>query len=212
MTDVWTNRLSDYMDDELSPSERSALEQHLAGCEACRATVAALAAVIAEAHALQDEPPSRDLWPGVAATIDRAPRRVVFSMSQLIAASVFIALVSGLTVWVAMGRDALAPAEKFAAAVAAPPAAQVVPVASAPYDRAVTDLLQSLDEGRKHLDPKTIEVLERSLGAIDRAIGDASAALDSDPNNVFLTTHLARERQRKLALLRQAQELSARLQ
>ena len=78
------------------------------------------------------------------------------------------------------------------------------------YDRAVADLLQSLDEGRKKLSPRTIEVMERSLGTIDRAIAEAGAALEQDPGNVFLSLHLARERQRKLGLLRQVHDLTER--
>ncbi len=52
--------------------------------------------------------------------------------------------------------------------------------------------------------------MERSLTTVDRAIAEASAALDQDPGNVFLSLHLARERQRKLALLRQVQNLAER--
>jgi hypothetical protein len=87
-----------------------------------------------------------------------------------------------------------------------------VSVGEATYDRAVSDLLRALDEGRNQLSPKTIEVMERSLTTVDRAIAEARAALDQDPGNVFLTLHLARERQRKLALLRQVQTLSERPQ
>jgi len=53
-------------------------------------------------------------------------------------------------------------------------------------------------------------VMERSLSTVDRAIAEASAALDQDPGNVFLSLHVARERQRKLALLRQVQSLAER--
>ena len=35
--DQWTNRLSDYLDDELPPQERAGLEAHLASCAECAA-------------------------------------------------------------------------------------------------------------------------------------------------------------------------------
>jgi hypothetical protein len=76
------------------------------------------------------------------------------------------------------------------------------------YDRAVADLLRTLDAGRGTLGPRTIDVVERSLGTIDRAIAEATDALAKDPGNVFVSVHLARERQRKLALLRQVRSLS----
>ena len=39
MTDQWTDRLSEYLDGELLTGERTALEEHLVGCAACRATL-----------------------------------------------------------------------------------------------------------------------------------------------------------------------------
>ena len=42
MSDVWTDRLSEYLDDELPPGERVALEGHLAQCAECSATLADL--------------------------------------------------------------------------------------------------------------------------------------------------------------------------
>jgi len=37
MQDEWTDRLSEYLDGELSDEERCAVESHLAGCERCAA-------------------------------------------------------------------------------------------------------------------------------------------------------------------------------
>ena len=37
MHDTWNDRLSEYLDGELEPRERAALETHLAGCVECRA-------------------------------------------------------------------------------------------------------------------------------------------------------------------------------
>ena len=208
MSDPWTDRLSEYVDGDLTDAERQQLERHLEVCASCRATVTELRTVVAEARRLEDVPPVRDLWPAVARSASRPSRRVSISFVELLAASVFIALVSGLTVWVLTARGRVStPAPATEAAV-------VVPVSSggATYDRAVADLLQSLDEGRRQLSPRTIEVMERSLGTIDRAIAEASAALEQDPGNVFLSLHLARERQRKLALLRQVQNVAERAQ
>jgi anti-sigma factor RsiW len=208
MSDTWTDRLSEYIDGDLTEAECLELERHLEGCPSCRTTVTELKAVVARARGLEDVPPSLDLWPGVARSAGRRSRRVSVSFLELIAASVFIAFISGLTVWVVTGRDRAAVPSSASSSTS--PA--VVPVSSggATYDRAVADLLQALDEGRKQLSPRTIEVMERSLTTVDRAITEASAALDQDPGNVFLSLHLARERQRKLALLRQVQDLAER--
>ena len=39
MSDQWTDRLSEYLDDELPPDERAALEAHLRQCVACGAVL-----------------------------------------------------------------------------------------------------------------------------------------------------------------------------
>ena len=208
MSDIWIDRLSEYVDGDLTAGEGLELERHLESCSSCRTTVSELKAVVARARSLEDLPPSHDLWPAVARSAKRPSRRVSISFVELIAASLFIAFISGLTVWVVTGRDR----EVAPGAAASPTGGAIVPVSTggATYDRAVADLLQALDEGRKQLSPRTIDVMERSLTTVDRAIAEASAALDQDPGNVFLSLHLARERQRKLALLRQVQSLAER--
>src|SRR5439155_1718540 len=82
-------------------AERTALEAHLAGCEACRTTLEELRRVVARARALDDRPPAADLWPGIAEQIGvssgahqvvslaerRTRRRVAFTVPQLAAAA-----------------------------------------------------------------------------------------------------------------------------
>jgi tetratricopeptide (TPR) repeat protein len=75
------------------------------------------------------------------------------------------------------------------------------------YDEAIADLEQALDAGRADLDPGTIKILEANLDAIDKAIDQSRRALAADPANVYLNSHLADARQRKLALLRRATAL-----
>src|SRR5437867_8055233 len=73
MNDQWTDRLSEYLDDELSSAEVTALEAHLGACASCRATLDELRRVVARARALDDRPPATDLWPGIATGIGLAP-------------------------------------------------------------------------------------------------------------------------------------------
>src|SRR5688500_2799827 len=107
MHDEWNDRLSEYLDGELEPPDRAALETHLAGCEACRADLADLRAVVSRARSVPDRAPSADLWPGVAARIGTAPRqalirrRFAFTLPQLVAASLALIVASGGMVWVA---------------------------------------------------------------------------------------------------------------
>jgi len=219
MEDIWTTRLSEYLDDELPAGDRAALEAHLATCRACGDTLAGLRAVVARAGALTPRPPAADLWPGIEPRLGardnvvplRQPRtrHFSFTLSQLVAASLALMVVSGSGVWIIQhgGRATSGPA------VAAEPAStgRALPV-SLPdprYDEAIADLEQALESGRAQLDPQTVKVLEDNLKAIDQAIEQSRQALEQDPANIYLNNHLADARQRKLALLRRATALAS---
>jgi hypothetical protein len=75
------------------------------------------------------------------------------------------------------------------------------------YGAAVADLERVLADGRGQLDSSTVRVIEQNLQAIDRAIAQAQRALEADPANLYLNTHLAETMRRKLDLLRQAAAL-----
>ncbi len=81
--------------------------------------------------------------------------------------------------------------------------------ADAQFNAAVSDLERILREERGRLDPRTVLILERNLKAIDAAINEARMALDQDPANQFLNSHLADARRRKIDLLRHATELAS---
>jgi anti-sigma factor RsiW len=218
MNDQWTDRLSEYLDGELAAPDRAALDTHLASCAVCAATLAELRAVVARASALTPRPPAADLWPaietrlerratGVAAFPARPARRFSFTVPQLVAAGLALMVVSGGGVWVLQhgGRGTELP--RVAATSDAAPAAMPVALADPRYDEAIADLQQALEAGRAQLDPGTINVLETNLQAIDTAIEQSRRALASDPANVYLHSHLAEARQRKLALLRRGVDL-----
>ena len=223
MSDHWTDRLSEYLDGELLTGERTALEQHLLGCEACRATLAELRRVVARAQALDDTPPAADLWPAIARRIGagtasdvtdlgvyRARRRISVTVPQLAAAGIALMLVSGSVVW-----KVLSPGATPVAVTPAPPAIAPVPDGApaawsgdASYDLVIARLEQLLAEHRTALDTATVRVLEKNLEIIDRAIAEARAALAADPASAYLNHHLARTMRRKVDLLRQASALA----
>ena len=209
MHDTWTDRLSEYIDDELQPGERLALEQHLLDCAACRAVIEDLQRVTARAREAEDTAPDRDLWPGIAPALAPAAvpeRRLSLSIPQALAASVLLVLVSGLTVWSYLERDrALA---GNATGAASETVMRPISFDDVRYDRAVADLMKVLVDAKGRLSPRTIAVIERNLQTIDRAIADARQALERDPADAFLASHLAEQRRVKLTLLRQARHLA----
>ena len=148
-----------------------------------------------------------------------ARRQVIFSLPQLALAATLLIAVSSAVAYVAANRAAgpqpiattarelpiLAMAEPMLA-----PSTDVTPAnfADAAFDRAVSDLERTLVEQRASLDPRTIVIIERNLAVIDEAIRQARAALDADPANPFLNSHLADARRRKLELLRRATSIA----
>ena len=223
MTDQWTDRLSAYLDDDVSPDERRALDFHLAECTVCRTVLEDLRQVRDRAGALPPLSPGRDLWPAIAARIQEAgrdpkprpragSRRLTFSIPQLIAAGIALMLGTGGAVWLGIRSGAVKGAPLTTAATAASTALSVRTAGASAlphYDAAVADLQQVLEKGRSRLDTATVRVLEQNLARIDRAIGEARQALVADPANVYLNGHLAETRMWKLELLRRAAALAS---
>jgi anti-sigma factor RsiW len=217
MTDQWTTRLSEYLDDELSAAERQELEQHLEGCDLCREILSELKAVVARAGRLEDREPDHDLWPGVRAAIAsrkvvamesrRPARRFTFSLPQLVAAAAALILVSGGTAY--FMSQPMVPGAEMVTAESLP-----VGVQSVSFDRkgradsAITELERILQEESGRLDTSTVRILAQNLALIDRAIGQAKAALESDPSNPYLNDHLARTMRKKIEVLRRAADLA----
>lgn len=174
--------------------------------------------LMAALDSLQERPPAADLWPGIAARLS-APEQskwtVSFTLPQLAMAATLLIAVSAGVSWLALTpRPAtVAPTEPAIRAVVEPagavqPDIQRASFADAQYDAAVADLERILREESQQLDPQTVMVIERNLRTIDAAIQEARAALDADPANTYLNSHLADARRRKLELLRRAAGLS----
>lgn len=69
MTDRFTDRLSEYLDGDLSPEDARRVEAHLGDCETCTRTLEELRGVVARAGAVTDRTVPDDLWPAIAARI-----------------------------------------------------------------------------------------------------------------------------------------------
>jgi anti-sigma factor RsiW len=119
MHEEWTEKLSDYVDGELSGADRRQVEAHLAGCAHCAGILDDLQRIVARARSIDARPPRADLWPAIAGRIGAAShgsagplrfpyaatavqlasRRVSLSLPQLAAAAVLLIAVSGGIVW-----------------------------------------------------------------------------------------------------------------
>lgn len=216
MNDQWTNRLSEYLDGELDNSERVALEAHLATCGHCVATLAELRQVVARAKTLEDRPPQRDLWLNISSNIRRSVvagrpasrpsrRRFSFSVPQLLAASIALALLSGGGVWMSLNSGTVTQPSQ-----ALRPGTPITPVTwVSRTDGAVAELQEALTRNESRLDTATARVVRENLAVIDKAIAEARAALQRDPGSQYLNLHLADTMRRKVELLRRINALVA---
>ena len=217
MKDIWTNRLSEYLDGELDATERAALEAHLASCGHCYATLAELRDVVAHAKTLVDREPAHDLWAGIRTGLTTdAPiplrrdrpvrRRFSLTVGQLLAASIALVLMSGSGMWLALRHETPRP----------------TPIDHLMNDRnmnrqarwtvqsdqAIADLQETLEANESKLDTATVRIVRENLAVIDRAIAQAQHALRRDPGNTYLNLHLAKAMRQKIELLRRANALA----
>jgi anti-sigma factor RsiW len=219
MSDRWTDRLSEYLDGELAPEERVALEAHLRGCPTCSELLGELRHVVTRARGLEDAMPEHDLWPGIADRIGAVrPLRAVrkgwtFTLPQLAAAGIALMAISGGAAWLLhpAGPAVVATAHtashnRTGTGIVLPASAHVRSTARG-YDAAVADLERVLQDGRGRLDTTTVRVIEKNLATIDSAIAQAQRAVAADSANLYLNAHLAETMRRKLELLRQAAAL-----
>jgi len=222
MSEHLNELLSAYVDDDVTAIERMKVDAHHAQCEQCSADLEGVRRVVRRAGSLDDLPPSKDLWAGIAerigdgSTRDVVPleprrRRIAFTVPQLAAAAVVLVTLSSGAATL-LERRGQAPSDAQATAPDSiinqrakfgSPEVQI----TSGYDAAIRDLQQMLSAKRGRLDTGTVRVVEQSLAVIDAAIRQARTALANDPNNPYLSNHLQRALDRKLDVLRHAAKL-----
>ena len=192
----WTDQLSDYLDDELTSDERSAVEKHLRGCAACAAVLDDLERLVAQARSAAPRPPVADLWGGIAARIEpagtgsasvpptappsrvtkfaaREPKRLAFTLPQLAAAAALLIAVSGGVTWrIASRSGSAAPAQ----------AAEAVGSASAP------DAVAAPATGTGANDFARVETIGMADAQYDAAVGDLEKALQAGRGRLDAST------------------------
>ena len=149
-----------------------------------------------------DIAPERDLWPEIAATIDRPrPRRWQPMFAQAAAVVVLIASSSGIT-WITMqestsdGPVVVSPDLMFESAS----------FGSQPlgpgFEDARDSLLAELEMELAKLSPAARQNIEANLKLIRDAITEMNIALEAEPDNTLLQERLLKTYQEELMLLR----------
>jgi hypothetical protein len=153
----------------------------------------------------KDVAPAHDLWSGVRARLDEAPRQgKSFGWPMALAAGVVAAAVSALLTWGLMREPAPATGP-LAGTVAAQP--EFVPVnygsnsAIGAEQLAARDaLLVQFRQSLERLSPKTREAVVANLAVIQRAADEIDAALAQDPASGLLNQLLVGAYQQELQL------------
>lgn len=219
--------LSELLDGDLPAQAAEEVETHLKECVTCSALLRDLAEVQRRARILMEQHPPRDLWPEIARAIqdetvgdpkvielhpwtrtETASRKRGFRLSyvQAAAAGVVLALFSGAA-GALLFQGPRHPTSGAGAVSGPAPWVEMVRTASPALGETameVARLEEMLDRNRDQLDPETVRVLEKNLSVIDRAIQESVRALEADPGNRFLESHLARSMEIRANYLREA--------
>jgi anti-sigma factor RsiW len=203
-------QLSDHLDQRPTAGDWQEIELHRAGCSECEARFRKLEALRASARVFPVEvAPPPALWHDVEARITQAMpsgRRLPTRFWHLAAAVLLAAFSSGVTLLIVRWttRAVVSPAAVPVTRAALTAAPHTV---DADYASAIRELNETLAKHRPELDPTTVAKVEASLRIIDLAITEARHALARDPANRTLIDLLAASYERKVELLRRANEL-----
>ncbi len=235
MSDKWMDRLSDYIDGEMTPAERALVEARLAEDAESAAALESLRRVVMRARALDDKvpPQAQQMWEGIAKRIGvKTPEtenavtmlharrwwstgRLSLSVPQLLAAGIALVLLSGGGAMVLRGPasplDGPIAGDGITAAEAPVVEASFVSVGAARLEQAVADLATVLEREREFLDPATVRIVEDNLAIIDQAIERSLRALAADPESEYLRMHLELAMRHKLTLLQGVTAISSAL-
>jgi len=221
-----TEELSDYLDGHLSRDRSREMEEHLLGCVRCASILRDLREIQSMARSLPDQAPPEDLWPKISSSIssgedqgaqvirlhpreageerDTPARRLRLSYIQAAAAALILALFSGsVGAFLASSRGPQPPAGAAMEVEWLEAAGRTSPELTG-VAREIHALEERLARYGGDLDPETVRLLQKNLAIIDEAIGDSFRALEEDPGNPFLESHLARTMRKKATFLREA--------
>ena len=228
MTDhVSFERMNDALDGLLPSSEMAPIERHLEACAACRNDFAGLSETVRAVSSLPREARAPDdAWEAIASRIDgeapgvevekvpvyrlpvaeRSRRLVTFSVPQLAAAGIAVALVSASLMWVALTNGGVDGPRTVAAGSDFPggAAARAVSLDAERYGEVVGQLEEIIEQGREMLTPETLRSIEESLATIDAAIEEIDVALATDPGSDLLRRMLANHQRTRLGVLQRA--------
>lgn len=215
-------RLSDYIDEYLSPAESLRVERHLMICDWCRSVHYDLTRLVAESRALPELEPSPALWRRVTAEMRRVPQaqentpgwwqriwtldfRFRVTFPQLLgSAAAFLVFVIGLNV--IAHRWVPPPAEDGAQGMQRTPTMGFDHLGFAAGDHnklySIHSFQQIVDRRKDRWDPKVRMLFERSLASINTSVDECARAISENPDDSVSRDMLDVAYTKKLNLLK----------
>lgn len=183
MNDPWSDRLSEFVDDELDPPSRAALLAHLADCAECRGAVSELREIAAWAGTWRPAPSAREPWGAIATDLRGIPQQRAVPWRRALAIAAGIAIIV-LGVW------PRGPAESDPLV---PPASNLVRPANAASE---------LSARLSRLPAATQMGVAAAIASIDSALADLDRRLEVSPGSTLLQELRDRSREQRDALVR----------
>jgi len=214
--------IDDYVDGTLPADDRATVEQHLAGCAACRAMADDFRAIRRTAGTLERHAPPAHTWTKLAAALDaergqssrfgvpssrfHVPSSMLRWQPLAIAATLLVILGgTSWIVWQQLNVTAPTSTATTSAPAADPELAQSVEtelkLAEEHYQKAIAGLEQITKADSSELDPQVASVLQKNLEVIDQAIAESRAALQTQPTSEVAQESLFEALRHKVTLL-----------
>ena len=233
MSDAWTERISSYLDGEMSVIEKGAFEEHLEACGGCCEILDDLKAISDTASSLEELSPPPTLWNSIRSSIEeeqnqlkpqaqtsrqqtQTPKKIrslQFSMGELLAAAIALILLSAGGGWMLGQETSNTSSPVPIAQNENEPSIRVANSLPEPSKGGLVESLQKLEaellERQGSLDEETMTRIQDSLFFIDSSISDARRALLVDPESEYLNAHLNKSLQKKVRVLQGATRLAS---
>jgi anti-sigma factor RsiW len=214
----YLNSIHELVDGTVGAIRRAELEQHLDGCEACRALVSDLERIRDAAGALPEMRPPDRVWLQLAGrlrqegriTTAAAPERPSRSYAAWLAIAAALVIAVGSAVLLLVPRTTTPAPSQVTAPAATGSGADVksvetvqneVDAAQQQFEKAIADLEKVAKANQQALDPGTSATIEKNLGIIDQAIAENRAAVKSEPASVAARETLFDALRQKVSLL-----------
>lgn len=215
------DRLSAWLDGDLSAAEAASVRAHSAGCARCSAALAELAALVNAASQLDAPEPPPTLWRGIEGALDRMSESTEraptwlgrfawrpFAVGALVGSLAAVALVFPAARGRFAAKPGAAPAAIDEAALAAAPADPLLEEAEAEFARAAAAYERSIEKLRALLDraeqgwspAERVRTAER-LARLDEAIERSRDFARRTPGDSAGNEQLFAAYQQKIAFL-----------